>query len=143
MKRAIILVIVVAVAASCCGCRKLLAGRKAPGEPGPEVTAGGEAAGAAVEGSYAGAGTNPDGGTYKCDVTVAKRGNVYGVMWYFDGKLGYEGSGILKGNTFVVGYAGPQGYGIVAYTVAADGSLDGTWAGQGGTELGTEKLAKE
>ena len=140
MKRAIILLIAVAVAASCCGCKKLLAGRKGPGEPVPEVTVG---EGAAVEGSYAGAGTNPDGGTYACDVTIEKRGNVYGVMWYFDGKPGYEGTGILKGDTFVVGYAGPQGYGVVAYTVKADGSLDGTWTGRGATKTGTEKLKRK
>jgi hypothetical protein len=140
MRRVGILVVALAVAASCCGCKKLLAGRKGPSEPVPEVTAGG---GAAVAGNYAGAGTNPDGGTYACDVTVAERGNVYRVMWYFDGELGYEGTGILKGNTFVVGYAGPQGYGVVAYTVKADGSLDGTWTGRGATNTGTEKLTRK
>ncbi len=143
MKRAIIIGVIVAVAVSCCGCKKLLGGRKAPGEPVPEITAGEEAGAAAVVGSYTGAGTNPGGGTYSCDVTVAKRGNVYRVMWYFDGKLGYEGTGILKGNTFVVGFANPQGYGVVAYTIGRDGSLDGTWTGAGGTKVGTEKLKRK
>jgi len=140
VKRAIIIGVIVAVAVSCCGCKKLLGGRKGPGESVPEVTVG---EGAALAGTYAGAGTNPDGGTYACDVTVAKRGSVYRVMWYFDGKPGYEGTGILKGNTFVVGYAGPQGYGVVAYTVKADGALDGTWTGKGATRVGTEKLKRK
>jgi len=78
-----------------------------------------------------------------CDVTVSGKGDAYRVMWYLDGRLGYEGAGIAKGNTFVVGYAGPQGYGVAAYTVKADGSLDGTWAGKGSSNLGTGKLIRK
>lgn len=104
---------------------------------------GGGATVAALEGHYAGAGTNPDGSSYKCDVEIKKNGQAYPVTWYFDGKLGYEGTGILKGNTFVVGFINPQGYGVVAYTVNADGSLDGTWTGKGATKAGSEKLTKK
>jgi hypothetical protein len=141
VKRAIFLAVAFAVVASFAGCKKLERLAKSPGEPIP-VVGGGGAAGA-VEGDYAGFGTNPEGGSYECEVTVTRSGKVYRVMWYFDGKLGYEGTGILKGDTFVVGYAGPQGYGVVAYAVRADGSLEGTWAGKGSSKLGTEKLTKE
>jgi hypothetical protein len=141
MRRVIIIGVALAVAASCCGCRKLLGERKGPTAPGPEAPAAGAAPGLA--GDYAGAGTNPDGSAYACDVKITPRGSVYAVAWYFDGRLGYEGSGILKGDTFVVGYAGPRGYGVVAYAVKADGSLDGTWTGKGATTTGTEKLTRK
>jgi hypothetical protein len=134
---------VFALACSLCACKKLQEIREGPGGPLPFGEGGKEPASAAgVEGKYTGSGTNPEGGSYKCDVTVSRKGDAYAVTWYFDGKLGYEGTGILKGNTFVVGFAGPRGYGVVAYTVKADGSLDGTWAGKGGSKLGTEKLTQ-
>jgi hypothetical protein len=96
-----------------------------------------------IEGSYTGSGTNPDGTTYDCNVKIARKGDAYRVTWYFDGQTGYEGTGILKGKTFVVGFANPQGYGVVAYTVGVDGTLDGTWTGAGGTKTGTETLKKQ
>jgi hypothetical protein len=97
-----------------------------------------------ITGSYEGGGANPGGaGSYDCTVEISKAGEGYVVVWYFDGQPGYEGSGILKGNTFVVGFANPQGYGVVAYTVNPDGSLDGTWTGQGNPETGTETLRKK
>lgn len=130
-----------ALACSVCACKKLKEMREGPGGPLPFGERGTEPAG--VEGKYTGSGTNPDGGSYECDVTVSRKGDAYAVTWYFDGRLGYEGSGIMKGNTFVVGFAGPQGYGVVAYAVKADGSLDGTWAGKGSSKLGTEKLTRE
>jgi len=142
MKNALRLTAAAAIFLSLLACKKLEGLRGGPEEPLPAVEAG-EAGGANVEGKYAGAGTNPEGGTYSCDVAVTGRGSVYSVMWYFDGQPGYEGTGIVKGNTFVVGYAGPQGYGVVAYTVKADGTLDGTWTAAGATRVGTEKLEKK
>lgn len=108
-----------------------------------ETTPGGGAVAGAIEGHYAAAGTNPDGSSYKCEVEIKKNGQAYPVAWYFDGKLAYEGTGILKGNTFVVGFINPQGYGVVAYDIKADGSLDGTWTGKGATKAGNEKLTKK
>ena len=46
------------------------------------------------------------------------------------------------GKTFAAGFADRQGYGVVAYTVNADGSLDGTRTGKGATKTGTEKLTR-
>lgn len=46
----------------------------------------------------------------------------------------------LPFRSFAVGFASPAGYGVVAYTVGADGSLDGTWTGAGGTKTGAEIL---
>ena len=120
------------------GCDKL-PGREEPDAKPPLER--GPAAG--IEGTYEGRGTNPDGSSYDCEVTITKEGDGYQVVWYFEGQAGYEGAGILKGNTFAVGFASPQGYGVVAYTVNRDGSLDGTWTAAGGTATGAEKLEKK
>jgi hypothetical protein len=120
------------------GCDKLPGREEPDAEPPLER---GPTAG--IEGTYEGSGNNPDGTPYECEVEIAKKGDGYQVVWYFDGQAGYEGAGILKGNTFAVGFANPAGYGVVAYTVSADGSLDGTWTGAGGASTGTEKLEKK
>jgi hypothetical protein len=83
------------------GCDKL-PGREEP-ETKPPLERG-PAAG--IEGTYEGSGTNPDGTPYECEVTITEKGDGYQVIWYFDGQPGYEGAGILKGNTFGVGFAG-------------------------------------
>jgi hypothetical protein len=101
------------------GCEKL-PGREEP-DAGPTPACG-------IEGSYTGRGTNPDGTTYECDVKIARKGDAYSVTWYFDGQAGYEGAGILRGNTLVVGFAA---------TAAAD--VAGTYTG-GGTKPGGTRL---
>jgi hypothetical protein len=143
MKKALRIAAAVVMGVTLIACKKLEQLRGGPEEPLPAVEAGETPGGISPEGKYAGAGTNPEGGTYACDVAVERRGAVYRVRWYFDGELGYEGTGILKGNTFVVGYAGPQGYGVVAYTVKTDGTLDGTWTAAGARRTGTEKLNRK
>jgi hypothetical protein len=90
--------VVAVVAGTFVGCDKL-PGREKP-DTGPTPTGG-------IEGSYTGRGTNPDGTTYECDVKIARKGDAYSVIWYFDGQAGYEGAGILKGNTFAAGFAAP------------------------------------
>ncbi len=102
------------------------------------------AAFADVAGEYTGQGSNPGGaGSYDCDVTVAKSGDVYNVQWFFKGKLGYEGVGFMKNGLFCVGYASSGGYGVVVYEVKSDGTLDGVWTGAGATALGAEVLKKK
>lgn len=97
-----------------------------------------------IIGTYEGSGENPGGaGSYDCTVEISRAGEGYVVVWLFDGQPGYEGSGILMDSTLVVGFANPNGYGIVAYTVNPDGSLDGTWAGMGDTKTGTEMLRRK
>ena len=144
MEKCLRVAAVLALACSLCACKKLQELREGPGGPLPFGEGGKAPAGAAgVEGEYTGYGTTPHGGSYQCDVTVTRTGDAYGVMWYFDGKPAYEGAGILKGNTLVVGYAAPQGYGVVVYEVKADGSLEGTWAAKGSSTVGTESLKKK
>jgi hypothetical protein len=101
-------------------------------------------ASADVAGTYTGGGTNPGcAGSYDCDVVVTKTGDVYSVQWYFGGSLGYDGAGIMKNGLFCVGFASQDGYGVVVYEVAADGSLIGVWTMAGSDELGTETLTKK
>ncbi|MCP4228935.1 MAG: hypothetical protein GY771_02145 [bacterium] len=94
-----------------------------------------------VAGSYTGSGTNQNGSKYDTEVVIAKVGQTYSVQWYFDGNLGYEGVGIMKNGLLCVGYANPEGYGVVVYEVKDDGSLEGIWTGPGAEKLGSEKLA--
>jgi hypothetical protein len=102
------------------------------------------AAFADVVGEYAGAGSNPGGvGSYACDVRITRAGDVYGVQWFFEGALGYEGVGIMKNGLFCVGYASGGSYGVVVYEVAADGTLEGVWTTPGFDQLGTETLKKK
>ena len=102
------------------------------------------AAFADVVGEYGGEGANPGGGgSYICDVRITKTGDVYGVQWFFDGVLGYEGVGIMKNGLFCVGYAASGGYGVVVYEVAADGTLEGIWTTPGFDDLGKETLRKK
>ena len=143
MKKIICVLAAAALALALAGCCKSIFGGKKGETRGPNGSLATEAPAAGVAGKYAGAGTNADGSAYKCDVDVTPAGKIYKVVWYFDGQPGYEGTGILKGKTFVVGFANQQGYGVVAYAVNADGSLDGTWAGKGATKAGTEKLTKK
>lgn len=105
------------------GCDKL-PGReepdaKPPLERGPSVD---------IEGTYEGRGIDPDGSSYECEVTITQEGEGYQVVRYFGGQPGYEGAGILNGNTFALGFAA---------TAAAD--VAGTYTGgdtkPGGTSL--------
>ncbi len=93
-----------------------------------------------VAGTYTGSGTNPDGSKYDTEVVITKTGQSYSVQWYFDGNLGYAGVGIMKNGLFCVGYASPDGYGVVVYEVMDDGSLEGIWTGPGAQTLGSETL---
>jgi hypothetical protein len=116
MEKCLRVAAVLALACSLCACKKLKELREGPSGPLPFGE--GETEPAGVEGKYTGYGTTPHGASY-------------------------EGAGILKGNTLVVGYAAPQGYGVVVYEVKADGSLDGTWAAKGSSTVGTESLKKK
>jgi hypothetical protein len=102
------------------------------------------AAAADVVGEYAGEGVNPGGGeSYTCEVQVTQTGEVYAVKWFFNGQLGYEGVGLMKGGLFCVGYASSGGYGVVVYDVRADGALEGVWTAPGFDDVGTETLRKK
>ena len=141
MERCIRVAAVLALVCSLCACKKLKELRDGPG--GPLPIGGGAEDVAGIAGEYSGFGTTPHGGSYRCDVTIARKGDAYVVTWSLEGEVAYEGTGILKDNTLVVGYAAPEGYGVVAYDVKADGSLVGEWAAKGASQVGTETLKKK
>lgn len=98
----------------------------------------------ALTGKYAVKGTNPGGkGNYAGTVTITQKGDLYQLAWSVGAN--YTGVGIKNGNVLSVGWGtgGAAGYGIVAYTIGADGTLTGTWAGAKDATLGTEMLTPQ
>ncbi len=88
------------------------------------------------------AATNAGGpGTYTGTVNITPTGDTHKVTWNVK-PAGYSGTGILKGDTFIVGWGvAGQSAGVVAYDTTG-GGLNGTWAAANGSQLGTEVLAK-
>ncbi|MBI4237777.1 MAG: fibronectin-binding protein [Deltaproteobacteria bacterium] len=98
----------------------------------------------ALAGKYAVKGTNPGGkGNYTGTVTITQKGDLYQLAWSVG--TTYTGVGIKSGNVLSVGWGtgGAAGYGVVSYTIGADGTLTGTWAGPKDTGLGTETLTPQ
>jgi hypothetical protein len=134
---------VAALAAVIASCRKPAeevkeaetAEREAPAEPAANVT---------LEGPYVGGGADADGHAYTCEVEIDPARNVYWVTYSVGDRIPYPGVGLRRGDLFVVGYRDDREvYGVVAYTIKADGSLEGISADQDRTKTGTETLRKK
>lgn len=129
-KRACLLLVAVAATAPFASCRKA---------PEAETTAAVD-----VDGTYRGSGVDPEGHAYECDVKFMFAREVYWVERYVDDRPMIPGVGIRRGDLFVVGYRDErEKYGVFAYGIKADGSLDGISAYQGVTKTGTETLTKK
>lgn len=92
-----------------------------------------------IAGQYNVVGTNPNGSPYRGTVEVIRQGAVYQFRW----KAGpqYDGVGVVNGNVIAVAFtegADGKGCGVVDYTIAADGTLDGKWGYWGQNDSGTE-----
>jgi len=102
-----------------------------------------------VEGTYKISGTSPAVEStikYSGTVSVIKKGKVYDVNWSIGEAENYIGVGLANNDLFAVAYAAPQppGFGIVTYTIEADGKLTGRWtAHKAGGVLGTEVWKKQ
>jgi len=83
-----------------------------------------------AEGLYSVTGKNPDGGTYKGTVEIAKQAKGYHLSWH-TGSTNYEGSGTLAGNLLTVDWGSST---PVVYALAEDGSLTGLWEAGSGEE---------
>ena len=144
MKRIIYVILIAgAVAASFTSCSKPADGEKVRGVATPESVAE-PATIVNVEGTYVGSGTDPLGSSYTCEVDVTPFGAVFDVIWRVEGRTPYAGLGILSDYTFVVGYRDDREvYGVVAYTIQPDGSLEGISADQDSTKTGTETLREK
>ena len=79
-------------------------------------------------GNYRVQGTNPDGSPYRGTLTIERSGPLYLVRWKI-GKDTYEGQGTLNGTTLTIDWGQPD---PVIYQVMNDGTLEGTWAKEGG-----------
>ncbi|NIT36829.1 MAG: hypothetical protein GTN49_10085 [candidate division Zixibacteria bacterium] len=122
--------------------------RKPPAEVTRAETAEAEVAEEAVpitevKGTYAGGGTDADGNAYACEVEVIPAREVYWVKRRVGDGAPYDGVAIRRDDTFVVGFWDGYRYGVVAYTINPDGSLDGISAREDRTKTGAEKLEKK
>lgn len=87
-------------------------------------------------------GTVPGGGTYKGQVMIEKKGDVYEMEWRL-GKERYRGIGIRVGDALIAGWTPGKDVGIVCYSLLEGlKGMDGTWAGLGATKLGRERLER-
>lgn len=123
------------------GCRKQ-AEEAAPAETAPAAEAEAPAPGSGIVGAYVGGGVDADGLSYTCELEVVKFRTMYDVKRQVDGGEPYAGVAILSEKTFAVGFNDGRRYGVVAYNVNPDGSLDGISAYEDSTRLGTERLEK-
>jgi hypothetical protein len=144
MNRIIYLTVAVTLAALLPGaCRKGPEDVRGPETAAPETSVK-AAADVTLEGMYVGGGVDADGNAYNCDVEIEPARNVYWVTYYVDDRIPYPGVAMRRGSLFVVGYRDDREvYGVVAYTIKADGSLEGTSANENSTKTGTEKLDKK
>lgn len=144
MNKKVCLILIAAAAAA-----PLASCRKAPETGPPGATAEAETAAETptlvdIEGTYVGGGTDAEGQAYNCEVKFIWARQVYWVERYVDRRPMIPGVGIRRGDLFVVGFRDERDkYGVFAYGINADGSLEGTSAYQGVTKTGTEKLTKK
>jgi hypothetical protein len=81
------------------------------------------------------------GGGYTGTVTITPTGATYSVQWSLSNGS-FSGVGIRQGDLLVVGWGeAGKGAGAVSYQVSG-GALNGIWATPGGTQLGSETLAR-
>lgn len=102
--------------------------RPQPSAPQPSAL---ETAIARLPGDYACTGSNPNGSTYRCNVTITRSGSTYSFRWLIADGTRYSGTGRLSGRTLTVdwGQSAP-----VIYQVGDDGVLRGRWARGAGRE---------
>lgn len=94
--------------------------------------------GSGLAGAYTTAGRNHNGSEYTDTLTLETQGSLYKLTW----GGGYAGVGIPAGDHLAVVY-GPPECGLMAYQVAADGTLNGTWAMNSGQAVGTERAIRK
>lgn len=104
---------------------------------------------AGIIGTYACAGTNPDGSTYTAIVEIAAlTADVWHVRWTVPPRDGgppivIDGMGFFHGGAFVVAYPGGYGaFSINARTGPQIERLEGRWMSPPAPDLGTETLTR-
>jgi hypothetical protein len=83
-----------------------------------------------IEGTYEARGTNPNGSTYRGDVSIKADGNAYFFHWCISGQT-FQGNGVLQGKSISVDWGQQH---PVIYQVGSDGVLRGKWDNGRATE---------
>ncbi|MBI3704103.1 MAG: hypothetical protein HY244_09730 [Rhizobiales bacterium] len=78
-----------------------------------------------LPGQYSVAGVNPNGSTYRGEVTISEDGGVYNFRWRISNGDTFRGKGRLRGRILSVDWG--QKYPVI-YHVDEDGTLRGKWA---------------
>lgn len=94
--------------------------------------------GSGLAGDYNVIGKNPNGSSYKAELSITPKGGGYQFVW----SNNTSGFGIKQGDTASVGIGGSR-CGFVAYEIKPDGMLDGVWGGYGSERTGTETATKK
>jgi len=84
-----------------------------------------------IAGRYTASGKNPNGSTYRGEVTIEQRDGLYHFFWKIANDA-YQGKGNLEGDKFVIDWGDSH---PVIYTLASDGRLIGTWSNGNATEV--------
>ncbi len=84
-----------------------------------------------LPGKYAVAGVNPNGSTYRGEVTITGDGDTYNFRWRISNGDVYRGKGILRGRILTVDWG--QRYPVI-YRVDDDGTLRGKWSNGSASE---------
>src|SRR5687768_6670922 len=95
-------------------------------------------ASAQFAGEYAVSGTNPDGSPYEGTLSVSQRGAIHLLSWETGGN--HTGSSLHDGDV-VAAVFGDDGCGVALYSIDG-GVLEGTWAGEGSEQFGTERAER-
>jgi hypothetical protein len=94
-----------------------------------------------IAGHYLAQGVGVNGGKYESEVTIAKAGESYSIVWKFADRS-FTGIGILRGDVLSVGWSNDGKAGVVLYTVKGD-TLEGKWAdGTGDGRIFDETLTR-
>lgn len=91
----------------------------------------GSAASANIAGRYTTHGKNPNGSTYRGDVTIEQHDGVYHFFWKI-GNDSYQGKGGMENGKLVIDWGDSS---PVIYTLASDGRLMGTWSNGNASEV--------
>ncbi len=95
-----------------------------------------------LAGTYTAHGVGVGGKEYESTVTITKNDQTYLIHWKFaDG--GFDGVGIVDGESFCVGWSNGNKAGVVSYKIHGD-HLEGHWTdGSSNGKVYTENLAKK
>jgi hypothetical protein len=95
-----------------------------------------EDASVSIEGEYTASGTNPDGKTYKMNLTVDADGPVYNFTWKGT-KSSDKGVAVRQTNTVASSLGGTK-CNLFSFKRYSNGFMYGWWASQGSDKLGIE-----